>query len=136
MRTGSAKGRSNRSCRKSARCSGASRGNRAKDCRACSKGRMSSPANTCGRPPTEMPLLNPSLFSALDLSPRPIGLTGLDPRFVDDPRFEPIQRSIIPSGPFAGHPVLYWPRQNNDAVTNFDPRVHMTYLADVDDKTL
>ncbi len=75
-----------------------------------------------------------TLLQSIGLN-RPIGLTGLDPRMMKDPRFDTWSQI----NPKLGVPVVYAGKEGDDsadAVTTFDPSIKMSYLADVDDETL
>jgi hypothetical protein len=60
---------------------------------------------------------------------RPLGLIGMDPRLMGDPRFD-VETNITPQG------RLKLESGGEGSYSSFNPNTSVKYLADVDDKTL
>lgn len=67
----------------------------------------------------------------------PIGLTGMDPRMMQDPRFD-VQTGVLSRGQFAGKPFIASGPEGTGMVaeSTMNPNIDVKYLADVDDETL
>lgn len=71
----------------------------------------------------------PGQFGTTALANPSIGLTGFDPRILNDPRFD-VSRGVTPKG------IPFLESKGESATTTMDPRITVKYLADVDDRTL
>src|SRR5712691_11598012 len=68
-------------------------------------------------------------FGTTALASPTIGLTGMDPRILNDPRFD-VSRGVTPKG------LPFLESKGESVTTTMDPHIMVKYLTDVDDETL